>query len=97
MTHKEFVSIWLEQQTLHTNLVALLLRLAAACHAALPISRDPLDGKVTEAFRKVVLEVHPDQGGCVSDAQKLQDARGTITLSPQTLHPRHALQKERVR
>ena len=64
---------------MHINLVALLLRLAAVYHAVLSISREPPDVKVSEAFRKVVLKVHPDKSGCVSDAQKLQDARVTIT------------------
>ena len=79
---------------MHINLVALLLRLAAAYHAASSVSRDPPDVKVAETFRKVVLKVHPDKSGCVSDAQKLQDARVTITLSLQLSTPQTGFTKK---
>jgi curved DNA-binding protein CbpA len=57
------------------SLVALLLRLAVAYHVVISINRDAADVKVTEAFRKVVLKVHPDKGGKVADAQELQGAK----------------------
>ena len=57
------------------TLVTLLLRLAAAYQVVVSINRDSPDVKVTQAFRKVVLKVHPDKGGSLADAQKLQEAR----------------------
>ena len=59
------------------SLVRLLLRLAAAYQVVISINRDATDVKVTAAFRKVVLKVHPDKGGKVADAQELQAAKAT--------------------
>ena len=55
------------------SLVALLLRLATAYQVVVSINRDSPDVKVTQAFRKVVLKVHPDKGGSVGDAQEAAD------------------------
>ena len=57
-------------------LVSLLGRLAVAYNVTISVSRDSSDDKVTAAYRKVVLKVHPDKGGAVQDAQDLQAAKG---------------------
>ena len=44
-------------------LVSLLGRLAVAYNVTISVSRDSSDDKVTAAYRKVVLKVHPDKGG----------------------------------
>ena len=51
-------------------LVKLLVRLAVAYHVLLSINRDDSETKVTAAFRKIVLKVHPDKGGRLVDAQE---------------------------
>ena len=53
----------------------MLVRLAAAYHVVISISRDTPDVKVTAAFRKVALKAHPDKGGKSGDFQELQQAR----------------------
>ena len=65
------------------SLVALLLRLATAYQVVVSINRDSPDVKVTQAFRKVVLKVHPDKGGSVADAQKPH--RQGLTVKPPTV------------
>ncbi len=56
-------------------LVSLLLALAAAYGVSLTLRREAGDAAVTEAFRRVIRKAHPDKGGSVQDAQRLQQAR----------------------
>lgn len=56
-------------------LVRVLLSLAAAYGVPLGLERDASDTQVAAAYRRVVKAVHPDKGGNVSDAQRLQAAK----------------------
>jgi len=56
-------------------LVKLLLQLALAYNVVVSINRDADNAKVTAAFRKIVLKVHPDKGGKLEDSQALQSAK----------------------
>ena len=56
-------------------LVSLLLSLAQQYGVRVTITRDSSDSLVEAAFRSVVKKVHPDKGGAVADAQRLQQAR----------------------
>ena len=55
--------------------VSLLLALAQQYRVRVTLSRDSADHVVEAAFRSVVKKVHPDKGGAVGDAQRLQQAR----------------------
>ena len=56
-------------------LVSLLLALAQEYGVCLTLKREDSDALINAAYRKVVKRVHPDKGGRVADAQKLQAAR----------------------
>lgn len=56
-------------------LVTLLIALAQQYGVRLALKREDLDVLVNAAFRKVVKHVHPDKGGRLEDAQRLQAAR----------------------
>ena len=56
-------------------LVSLLLALAQQHGVRVSVTRDSADTAVEAAFRAVVKKVHPDKGGRVADAQRLQNAR----------------------
>ena len=56
-------------------LVSLLLALARQYNVSAMVKRDSSDQDVEKAFRRVVKKVHPDKGGEVAHAQRLQDAR----------------------
>ena len=56
-------------------LVKLLLQLAVAYNVVVSVNRDADNAKVTAAFRKIVLKVHPDKGGKLEDSQALQSAK----------------------
>ena len=56
-------------------LVSLLLALAQEYGVCLTLKREDSDAFINAAYRKVVKRVHPDKGGRVADAQKLQAAR----------------------
>jgi len=56
-------------------LVKLLLQLAVAYNVVVSVNRDSDNAKVTAAFRKIVLKVHPDKGGKLEDSQALQSAK----------------------
>ena len=56
-------------------LVSVILRLAVAYLITLAVNRDSPDERITAAYRKLVLKVHPDKGGRVSDMQELQEAK----------------------
>ena len=53
-------------------LVSTLLAFASVYGLTLALNRDSLDATVLVAYRKVVKKVHPDKGGKVEDAQRLQ-------------------------
>ena len=55
--------------------VSLLLALAQQYRVRVTLTRDSADHAVEAAFRSVVKKVHPDKGGAVGDAQRLQQAR----------------------
>ena len=55
--------------------VSLLLALAQQYRVRVTLTRDSADHAVEAAFRSVVKKVHPDKGGAVGDAQRLQHAR----------------------
>ena len=55
--------------------VGLLLALAKQFSVPLDLRRESEDAQVQAAFRKVVRKVHPDKGGNVRDAQRLQELR----------------------
>ena len=57
------------------SLVTLLIALALTYSVHVEINRDAADDVVNKAYRKVILKVHPDRGGCVTDAQRLSAAR----------------------
>lgn len=56
-------------------LVHLLLAFAQQYHVVVNVNRDSSDAAVEAAFRSVVKKVHPDKGGRVAHAQRLQAAR----------------------
>ena len=56
-------------------LVSLLLAFAQQYNVSVNVNRDSSDQGVEAAFRSVVKKVHPDKGGRVADAQRLQAAR----------------------
>ena len=56
-------------------LVTLLIALAQQYGVRLALTREDSDALVNAAFRKVVKHVHPDKGGRLEDAQRLQAAR----------------------
>ena len=56
-------------------LVTLLITLALTYNVHVKINRDAADDLVTKACRKVILKVHPDRGGCLGDAKRLNAAR----------------------
>jgi len=56
-------------------LVAVLRELAGSYELVINIQRESPDAAVLAAYRKVVLKVHPDKGGQVEDAQRLQGAK----------------------
>lgn len=56
-------------------LVSLLVVLARQYHVSVTVQRDSSDKDVEKAFRAVVKKAHPDKGGAVAHAQRLQDAR----------------------
>ena len=55
--------------------VKVLLVLAATYGFSLHINRDSGDDAVSAAYRRVMKRVHPDKGGAVADAQRLQTAK----------------------
>ncbi|CAE7225582.1 unnamed protein product [Symbiodinium natans] len=55
--------------------VSLLLALAQQYGLDVKINRDSEEKSLEAAYRKVVRRVHPDKGGNVADAQRLQAAR----------------------
>ena len=57
------------------TLVSLLRSLGRAYGVPLTVTRDSADSAVTAAYRRNVLKVHPDKGGRVEDAQRLQGAK----------------------
>ena len=56
-------------------LVQVLLALAAAYGVDLRVNRDSSEDAIKDAHRSVVRRVHPDKGGALADAQKLQAAK----------------------
>jgi len=56
-------------------LVSLLLALAQQYKVSLSLKRESSDQDIGKAFRSVVKKVHPDKGGEVVHAQRLQNAR----------------------
>ena len=54
--------------------VKVLLALAASYGLLLHLNRDSADDAVSSAFRRAIKRVHPDKGGAVADAQRLQTA-----------------------
>ena len=56
-------------------LVQVLLSLAAAYGLDLQVNRDSTDDTIKDAHRRVVRRAHPDKGGVLADAQKLQAAK----------------------
>lgn len=56
-------------------LVSLLLALAQQYKVSLSLKRESSDQDIEKAFRSVVKKVHPDKGGEVAHAQRLQNAR----------------------
>ena len=62
-------------QTAKRQLVKLLLTIAAAYGIVLGITRDSGDSDVSSAYRKVMRKAHPDKGGNVQDAKRLNDAK----------------------
>jgi curved DNA-binding protein CbpA len=56
-------------------LVTILLELARLYSLTLTVTRESEDKVVEAAYKKLVLKVHPDKGGCTSAFQKLQAAR----------------------
>ena len=56
-------------------LVRVLLALAAVYGLVVNVSRDSADDAVKAAYRRVVRRAHPDKGGAVADAQRLQAAK----------------------
>ena len=62
-------------QTAKRQFVKLLLTIAAAYGIVLGITRDSGDSDVSSAYRKVMRKAHPDKGGNVQDAKRLNDAK----------------------
>ena len=56
-------------------LVKVLLALAAVYGLVVSVSRDSADDAVKAAYRRVVKRAHPDKGGALADAQRLQAAK----------------------
>ena len=55
--------------------IAALKSLARAYGVPVVLSQDADDAAVRAAHRRVVLRVHPDEGGSVADAQRLSAAK----------------------
>ena len=55
--------------------VKVLLALAAAYGLELHLYRDSGDDAVSAAYSRVMKRVHPDKGGAVADARRLQIAK----------------------
>lgn len=56
-------------------LVLLLRSLAAAYGVPIAVTRESADSDVLRACRKVVVKLHPDKGGSLADAQRLNAAK----------------------
>ena len=64
--------------------VVVLLALARRYELVLQVNRESPAEQLVKSYRKLLLKVHPDKGGCKEDVQKLQAAKEEWETARQT-------------